>query len=66
MVAYRNQLITNPALAAKMAAVRLAGNILDRALHDFAAILDVRFLHTRSRNRGVIFDALASDHLVPR
>jgi len=44
--------------------VRFAGNALDRALHEFAAILDARFLHTRSRNRDVIFQALAKDHLV--
>jgi hypothetical protein len=47
-------------------AVRLAGNTLDRALHEFAAILDGRFLHTRSRDRDVIFQALANDHLVAR
>jgi hypothetical protein len=45
-------------------AVRLAGNVLDGALHEFAAILDVRFLHTKSRNRDVIFAALVKDHLL--
>jgi hypothetical protein len=44
--------------------VRLAGYTLDRSLHEFAAILDARFLHTRSPNRDVIFQALAKDHLV--
>jgi hypothetical protein len=46
--------------------VRLAANVLDRALYDFAAILDERFLHTKSRDRRVIFDALARDHLASR
>jgi hypothetical protein len=44
--------------------VRFAGAALDRALHEFAAILDARFLHTRSHSRDVIFQALARDHLV--
>jgi len=44
--------------------VRLAGMALDAALHEFAGILEERFLHTGSRNRDVIFKALASDHQV--
>jgi hypothetical protein len=44
--------------------VRFAGHALDQALHDFAAIVDARFLHTGSRSRDVIFQALARDHLV--
>ena len=46
--------------------VRLAAKTLDRALHELAAILDERFLHTKSRDRERIFDALAKDHLVDR
>lgn len=46
--------------------VRLAGDMLDRSLHDFAAILEGRFLHTRSHNREIIFEALAADHPVDR
>ena len=46
--------------------VRLAGNALDRALHDFAAIVDARFLHTGSHDRDRIFQALATDHVVNR
>lgn len=38
--------------------VRVAGTALDRALDDFASIVDGRYLHTRSRDRNVIFDAL--------
>ena len=46
--------------------VRLAGKTLDSALNDFAAIVEDRFLHTRSRNRASIFAALAKDQLVNR
>ena len=44
--------------------VRLAADALDRALHDFAEILDRRFLHTRSERREPIFEAFANDHLI--
>jgi hypothetical protein len=44
--------------------VRLAGAALDAALHDFAAILEGRFLHTHSRDRQHIFESFARDHLV--
>jgi len=44
--------------------VRLAGAALDAALHDFAAILDGRFLHTQSRDRQHIFESYSRDHLV--
>jgi hypothetical protein len=44
--------------------VRFAGYALDRALHELAAILDERFLHTKSDDRDVIFRAVAEDHLV--
>jgi len=46
--------------------VRLTAGTLDVALHEFAAILDERFLHTESRNRAVIFDALSADHILKR
>jgi hypothetical protein len=46
--------------------VRFAATALDGALNDFANIVDARFLHTGSRDRKVIFDALAKDHLVGR
>lgn len=46
--------------------VRLAARTLDVALHEFAAIVDERFLHTKSRNRAVIFDALSADHILNR
>jgi hypothetical protein len=32
-------------------------------LHEFAAMVDARFLHTRSHEREAIFEALAKDHL---
>jgi hypothetical protein len=44
--------------------VRLAGRALDSALHDFAAIVEGRFLHTRSANRDAIFTAFMKDHLI--
>jgi len=44
--------------------VRFAAKALDGALHDFAAIVEERFLHTRSDNRDIIFDALRRDQLV--
>lgn len=44
--------------------IRLAGASLDRALHDFAAILEERFVHTGSENRERIFEAFARDHRV--
>ena len=44
--------------------VRFAAKALDRALDDFAAIVDERFLHTCSRDRASILDALAKDQLV--
>jgi hypothetical protein len=44
--------------------VRLAGAALDRALHDFAAVIEERFLHTNLRDRQAIFEALANDQLV--
>jgi hypothetical protein len=50
----------------RTARVRLAGKALDVALHEFAAIVEERFLHTRSRSRDTIFDAFANDHLVKR
>jgi hypothetical protein len=46
--------------------VRLAGGALDAALHDFAAILDERFLHTASDSRERIFDSLVRDHVLDR
>ena len=46
------------------AQVRLGGAALDRALHDLAAILEERFLHTGSASRERIFEAFARDHLV--
>jgi len=46
------------------ASVRHGGAVLDRALHDLAAILDERFLHTGSGSRERIFEAFARDHLV--
>ena len=48
------------------ARVRLAGAALDAALHDFAAILDDRYLHTRFRDDALIFHAFARDHLLIR
>jgi hypothetical protein len=44
--------------------VRFAARTLDRALDEFARLVDDRFLHTASRDRKVVFDALASDQLV--
>ncbi len=46
------------------ASMRLAGATLDSALHDFAAVLEERFLHTQSRSREQIFRSFARDHLV--
>jgi hypothetical protein len=46
--------------------VRLAATALDRALDEFAGLVDERFLQTRSPNRQEIFDALAADQLVNR
>ena len=46
--------------------VRLAAKALDRALHDFAAILERRFLHTQSKSREAIFEAFVNDHLIDR
>jgi hypothetical protein len=43
--------------------VRIAATALDLALDDFANIVDQRFLHTQSRDRDVIFEALATDQL---
>jgi hypothetical protein len=44
--------------------VRVAGAALDAALHDFAAILEERFLHTAARDRERIFQSFERDHLV--
>jgi hypothetical protein len=52
--------------AHRSADVRLAGTVLDGALDDLAALLDNRFLHTRSPDRERIFEAFARDHLVDR
>jgi hypothetical protein len=46
--------------------VRFAGNTLDSALNEFAQILEDRFLHTGSKGRDVIFDAVSADHLSHR
>ena len=46
--------------------VRLAAAALDSALHDFATILDDRYLRTRSRDDARIFHAFARDHLLTR
>ena len=46
--------------------VRFAAKALDHGLDDFALIVDERFLHTRSRDKKLIFDALAKDQLVSR
>lgn len=46
--------------------VRLAATALDRALDEFAGLVNDRFLQTGSQNRREIFDALAADHLVHR
>jgi ion channel len=46
--------------------VRLASAALDAALHDFADILERRFLHTHSQDRQQIFESFARDHLVSR
>jgi hypothetical protein len=44
--------------------VRVAGGALDKALTDFAELLDERYLHTRSDSRERIFDVFARDHLL--
>jgi hypothetical protein len=46
--------------------VRFAGAALHRALDDFAQIVEERFLHTGSRDRASVLDALAKDQLVDR
>ncbi|MET9131438.1 MULTISPECIES: potassium channel family protein [Streptomyces] len=47
--------------AARRPDVRLAGDVLDGALRDLAAVLDQRFLHTGGGPREV-FAAYAADH----
>jgi hypothetical protein len=46
--------------------VRLAASTLDVALHELAAIVDARFLHTGSQDRAAIFDALGKDQVLDR
>jgi hypothetical protein len=44
--------------------VRLAAATLRAALADLAAVLDDRFLHTKSEDPGVVFRAYAKDHVI--
>jgi hypothetical protein len=50
----------------RSAHMRLAGAALDAALHELAALLEDRFLHTRTQDREQAFDSFARDHLVKR
>ncbi|MFE0729564.1 potassium channel family protein [Streptomyces antibioticus] len=53
--------LARPGQAARRPDVRLAGDVLDGALRDLAAVLDQRFLHTGGGPREV-FAAYAADH----
>jgi Ion channel len=44
--------------------VRLAAATLRAALQDLAALLDDRFLHTKSKEPGSVFRAYAKDHVI--